>query len=103
MRLAGLDQPPADPAPTPWPTGPDRAADPALLHGWFALSAHRFPNATAVVCGDTTLTYSELDARSHRLPRPLRDLGVGRGHLVGLLLERGPDVYVGLLAILKAG
>src|SRR5437868_12693574 len=100
MPIAGLDPPPADPARTPGPAGPDRAADPALLHGWFALSAHRFPNAPAVVCGPVTLTYSELDARSDQLARHLRALGVGRGGLVGLLLDRGPQVYVGLLAVL---
>jgi non-ribosomal peptide synthetase-like protein len=103
MPLAGLDPPPTDPARTPGATGSDRAADPALLHGWFALSAHRFPDAPAVVCGTTTLTYSELEARSDILARHLRALGIGRGDLIGLLLERGPEVYVALLAILKAG
>src|SRR2546423_11423643 len=61
------------------------------------------PDAVAVVLGDQELSYRELDERANQLGRHLRDLGVGPDAVVGLYLERGVDMIVGLLAILKAG
>ena len=69
----------------------------------FAAQAARTPHAAAVVFGDTTLTYAELDARANRLAHHLVALGVGPEVVVGLCVERSPDMLVGLLAILKAG
>ncbi|HSF41083.1 MAG TPA: amino acid adenylation domain-containing protein, partial [Thermoanaerobaculia bacterium] len=61
------------------------------------------PEAVAVSFEGTSLTYGELDARSNRLAHHLRRLGVGAETLVGLCVERSPDLLVGLLAVLKAG
>ncbi|HSK77697.1 MAG TPA: amino acid adenylation domain-containing protein, partial [Thermoanaerobaculia bacterium] len=61
------------------------------------------PEAVAVSFEGTSLTYGELDARSNRLAHLLRRLGVGAETLVGLCVERSPDLLVGLLAVLKAG
>ncbi|MDQ3981472.1 MAG: non-ribosomal peptide synthetase, partial [Actinomycetota bacterium] len=41
--------------------------------------------------------------RSNRLARHLVEHGVARGDLVAVVLERGPDLVVSLLAVLKAG
>src|SRR5205085_1574017 len=57
----------------------------------------------AVAFGERRLTYGELDASANRLARHLADLGVGRGAMVGLAVERSPEMVVGALAILKAG
>jgi amino acid adenylation domain-containing protein len=73
------------------------------LHQLFARQAARTPEAEAVVCGDTALTYRELDGRANRLARHLRSLGVGRESLVGVLLERTEQMVVSVLAVLKAG
>src|SRR5678815_4087012 len=69
----------------------------------FAEQAAWTPDATALVCGDEQLTYGELDRRSNRLAHRLRRLGVGPEVIVGLCLDRCPDMIVALLAILKAG
>ncbi|MFE2499953.1 amino acid adenylation domain-containing protein, partial [Streptomyces scopuliridis] len=65
------------------------------------------PGAVAVVCGDVSLTYGELEARAGRLARVLVERGVGAGvgveSRVGLLLERSVDVVVAMLAVVKAG
>ncbi len=57
----------------------------------------------ALRSGDTTLTYAELDTGANRLAHALRARGVGRGALVGLCLERSPDMLTAQLAVLKSG
>ncbi|MFJ5116146.1 amino acid adenylation domain-containing protein, partial [Streptomyces sp. NPDC088551] len=69
----------------------------------FARRADGSPGAVAVVCGDVSLTYAQLDARTDRLARVLAARGVGVESRVGLLLERSVDVVVAMLAVLKAG
>ncbi|MBF3605555.1 AMP-binding protein, partial [Burkholderia pseudomallei] len=59
--------------------------------------------AAAVICGDETLSYTDLDARANRLAHYLRGQGVGPDTRVGLALGRGVEMMTGLLAILKAG
>jgi aspartate racemase len=61
------------------------------------------PDAVAVVCGDQSLTYSEMNARANQLASYLRSTGVGADTLVGVCLERSVDLIVALLAITKAG
>ncbi|MGY0057918.1 amino acid adenylation domain-containing protein [Streptomyces sp. LZ34] len=61
------------------------------------------PEATAVLFGDTTLTYARLNARANRLARHLVALGVGPEHLVAVALPRSADTVVALLAVIKAG
>jgi amino acid adenylation domain-containing protein len=75
----------------------------ACLHHLFEAQAQRTPTATALVFGDLTLSYEELDDRSSRLAHHLRSLGVGPEVPVALCAERSPDMIVAILAILKAG
>ncbi len=82
---------------------PEGAAGQAVLHQLFAEAAAAHPDATAVVSGEESLTYAELEHRSNRLAHRLRRLGVGPETLVGLCLERSLDLVVSLLGILKAG
>src|SRR5262249_19238929 len=61
------------------------------------------PDAVAVVCEGEILAYGALEARSNQLARHLRARGVGPETIVGLCVERSPEMVVGLLGILKAG
>ncbi|MEH6422151.1 HSAF biosynthetic non-ribosomal peptide synthetase/polyketide synthase [Pseudomonas sp. CGJS7] len=49
------------------------------------------------------LSYGELERRSNRLARKLRELGVAGGTVVALCLDKSPELIVTLLAVLKAG
>ncbi|WP_277758203.1 non-ribosomal peptide synthase/polyketide synthase [Pseudomonas sp. A34-9] len=73
------------------------------LHGLFEAQVARTPQAPAVVAGEQRLTYAELDAKASQLARHLRGLGVQADSRVAICVERGLDMVVGLLAILKAG
>ncbi|HWE61083.1 MAG TPA: amino acid adenylation domain-containing protein, partial [Chloroflexota bacterium] len=73
------------------------------LHRLFEAQVARTPQATAVVFGEQTLSYRELNCRANRLARRLRERGVGPETLVGLCAERSLDLVVGTLGILKAG
>ncbi|HET7695318.1 MAG TPA: amino acid adenylation domain-containing protein [Vicinamibacterales bacterium] len=69
----------------------------------FEAQAHRTPTAQAVVYGDDTLTYEELNRRANQLAHCLRAQGVAPEARVGILLERSPEAIVAMLAVLKAG
>ena len=73
------------------------------LHDFFEAQAQRTPQATALVCEQQQLSYSELNARANRLAHYLRKRGVGPETLVGICVERTPEMLVGILGILKAG
>jgi amino acid adenylation domain-containing protein len=81
---------------------PVRQARP-LLHQLFADQVAARPDAEAVRCDGTSLSYRELDQRANRLAHALRAHGVGPDRLVALCFERSLDMVVGLLAVLKAG
>ena len=61
------------------------------------------PQAEALRCGTVGLTYEQLNQQANQLARYLQKQGVTPGTLVGLCLERSPEMIISLLAILKAG
>ncbi|HEX8273804.1 MAG TPA: amino acid adenylation domain-containing protein, partial [Longimicrobiaceae bacterium] len=73
------------------------------VHQLFEAQAARTPDAPAVVFGAESLSYAELVARTGRLARHLRRLGVGPEARVGICLERSPEMVVAVLAVLRAG
>jgi amino acid adenylation domain-containing protein/FkbM family methyltransferase len=74
------------------------------VHQLFESQVQRTPDAVAVVFEEQRLTYRELDARANQLAHHLIDrYGVGPEVLVGLCVERCPEMVIGILAILKAG
>ena len=75
----------------------------ASVHELFAAQAARAPASIAVRDGPATLTYGELDGRANQLARFLGAQGVRRESLVAVAMERGADMTLALLGILKAG
>jgi amino acid adenylation domain-containing protein/non-ribosomal peptide synthase protein (TIGR01720 family) len=60
-------------------------------------------SATALVCGDDSLDYAQLEARLNQLAWLLRDRGIGPEHTVALAIPRSIDAVVALFAVLRAG
>jgi amino acid adenylation domain-containing protein len=73
------------------------------IHDRFAHVAARAGDAIAIVDGARTLTYRELDQASNQWAQRLRACGVAAEVPVGVCMDRGADLCVLLLAILKAG
>lgn len=69
----------------------------------FEAQAKRTPDALAVVCGERSMSYRELDMASNRLAHDLRGRGVEPGSRVAVFLNRSPELMVALLGILKSG
>ena len=73
------------------------------IHEAIAAQVARTPHSTAVSFRGQTLSYHALHAQAGALAERLRLSGVRPGDVIGLCLERGPDLVVGVLAILQTG
>lgn len=69
----------------------------------FEKQAEKSPNSIAAVYNDKYLTYEELNRKSNQLARVLREKGVTRDSIVGILSERSLEMLVSILAVIKAG
>jgi amino acid adenylation domain-containing protein/FkbM family methyltransferase len=77
--------------------------DDVALHEPFEEQARRDPAAPALDFGGEVMTYGELDRQADRLARRLAALGAGPGDLVGVHLDRSPEMAVAVLGVLKSG
>jgi amino acid adenylation domain-containing protein len=83
-------------------TEADYAQD-SCIHQLFEQQAEQAPDAVAVAFEGRSLTYAEVNAKSNRLAHYLREKGAGPAVLIGLCVDRSPEMIIGLLGILKAG
>ncbi|MFF1792425.1 amino acid adenylation domain-containing protein, partial [Kitasatospora sp. NPDC058243] len=104
-RLSRLDLLSAEERHALLPAGPVPAttAETTGLSALFEAQTRERPDAVAVVCGESALTYGELNARANRLAHALIERGVGPEQLVALALPRSAELVVAVLAVLKAG
>ena len=72
-------------------------------HELFEAQVERTPEAIAIVCNDEQLTYRQLNDRANQLAHKLERMGAGANSLIGIFVERSPQMVVGLLAVLKCG
>lgn len=73
------------------------------VHELFEAQAQQNPDSVAVVFEEQQITYRDLDCRADQVARRLRTMGVKPEVVVGICVERSPELVIGLLGILKAG
>jgi amino acid adenylation domain-containing protein/non-ribosomal peptide synthase protein (TIGR01720 family) len=73
------------------------------IHQLFEEQALTGPDVTAIEHGPDHLTYAELNARSARLARSLREKGAGPDKIVAILMQRSPELIIAILGVLRAG
>ncbi|MEO6829556.1 MAG: condensation domain-containing protein, partial [Acidobacteriaceae bacterium] len=73
------------------------------FHQEFETHARTTPDRVAVVAGEISFTYAELNARADRIAACLQARGAGPEMLVALCIERSADLLAGMLGIAKSG
>jgi amino acid adenylation domain-containing protein/non-ribosomal peptide synthase protein (TIGR01720 family) len=73
------------------------------IHSLIEAQVFATPDAPALMFGEQTLSYAELNGKANQLAHKLRELGVGPDVLVGIAMERSLEMVIGLLGIVKAG
>ena len=74
-----------------------------FTHELFEAQAGDTPDNVAVVYGEQSLSYRELDRRANQLAHRLRSLGVTPEVPVGICMERSLELVIAVLGLLKAG
>ncbi|QBF27505.1 amino acid adenylation domain-containing protein [Pseudomonas tructae] len=75
----------------------------ACVHQLIERQARRQPQQPAVLFEQQSLSFAALERQANALAHRLRAHGVGAECRVGIALERGPQLLVAVLAVLKAG
>src|SRR5437660_1645179 len=73
------------------------------VHQLFEEQAAKTPQAVAVMNEDGQISYGELNRRANQLAHYLVKMSVGPEVRVGICMERGLGMMVGVLGVLKAG
>ncbi|MDH6349569.1 linear gramicidin non-ribosomal peptide synthetase LgrD [Brevibacillus sp. 1238] len=73
------------------------------IHQAFEQQAEKTPDAVAVAYKNRELTYAQLNERANQLAHRLIRKGVKPDTLVGICLERSPEMIIGILGVMKAG
>lgn len=74
-----------------------------LVHQLLEASARARPHAPAVVDGERTASYAELEARANRVANLLLELGLQRGERVAVFLDKSLEAVSALYGVMKAG
>lgn len=84
-------------------SGPGGAPGEASIVSRFETQVARNPDAVALVFGEESVTYDELNRRANQLAHVLIRAGAGPETCVAICLDRSFDLIVAVLAVLKAG
>ena len=76
---------------------------PRYFHQFVEKLAAEKPNDTAVITANGSISFGELNSLANIIANKLIAKGVGRDKIVGLILERGIEVQISELAVVKSG
>ena len=74
-----------------------------LLHQYFEEQVKKTPDSIAVVFGEKSISYKELNEKANKLGGYLKHYGIKPNNLIGIALERSLEMVIGIFGILKAG
>ncbi len=73
------------------------------IYEYFQDIAGENPDLPCIEYGDEVFSYGEINGRANQLARYLRRLGAGPEAMIGIYLERSPELIISILAVFKAG
>lgn len=73
------------------------------IHQLFEAQVARTPDKIAIEYNGDTLTYQQLNERADQLAALLRQKEIAPNIIVGILLNRSPELLISIMAVLKAG
>ena len=74
-----------------------------FVHQLFQQQVEKTPYQVAVKFKNNDVTYTELNGRANYLAQQLREKGIRPDTIVGIVADRGVEMLVGILGVLKAG
>ena len=69
----------------------------------FEEQAEKTPSKVAIISNGQKLTYKELNEKANMLAKEMIQKGVKQQDIIGIMLNRSPEMIIGLVAILKCG
>jgi len=73
------------------------------LHHLIAERAAQIPDSVAVVFENRSLTFKQVNEAANKLAAHLLTFNIKTGDIIGLSIDRSPEMVIALLAILKTG
>ncbi|MFC0212778.1 amino acid adenylation domain-containing protein, partial [Paenibacillus chartarius] len=83
--------------------GTAHSAQASTITAMFELCMRRNGGQTAILHGDRTVTYAELNRHAEQWAAVLKQAGAGRGSLVAIVADASVELIAAMLGILKAG
>lgn len=74
-----------------------------MVQDFLERSFARTPDKEALICGESRLTYADVEAMANRFAQALREYGLERGDRVILHLPNSVELVIGIFGTLKAG
>ncbi|MFI1831632.1 AMP-binding protein, partial [Streptomyces sp. NPDC020412] len=87
----------------PKPSGEEQKKHTEFFSDLFEARAEERPDSIAVVSGEESITYGELNTRANQLAHYLIECGVGPEDIVALALPRSLEMITAIVAVLKTG
>ncbi|TGV27307.1 amino acid adenylation domain-containing protein, partial [Mesorhizobium sp. M00.F.Ca.ET.186.01.1.1] len=73
------------------------------IHQLFEEQVNKTPERIALTCEGRSFTYRQMNEQANQLANLLQDAGVQPNQVVGLFMDRRPELVIALLGILKSG
>ena len=86
-----------------WSKAPKRYCIKNCVHQWFEQRVLIDPDKSALNLNNTILSYAELNSRANKMANYLLSLGINQETIIGVQLPRRQELFVAMLAIMKAG